>query len=326
MAISLMLSRAPGLMFIFYLSLQRIIAEHKVMMRKMEENLEQEKQRQLSHLDEEIKRRREKKERKRRKQLEEEEAKAVKADDENERQQMQEIRQKQAEQLQQQLKHAARPSTPVRKGSQLSGDDELIYTEQPASVSIDLQLGDADLNQLLISTPLFGQLTEIHTLLQLQTQQCHNTIGGVSKAAGGDTSPYIDLKDAQWECKGDLLPVKVQELKPSDFVVYRFGMFVANLICKQNQLPGVSMLIASNLPPNNYTHNCFRNSFFYEHSMKTLYIRKERLESVGEFVVVIMHCLSHIRVGDLADDSNPLFLREFYQVSDVNHCESKKNI
>ena len=54
---------------------------------------------------------------------------------------------------------------------------------------------------------------------QLQTQKGHNTLG-VSKAAGGDTSPYIDLKDAQWECKGDLLPVKVQDLKPSDFVVY----------------------------------------------------------------------------------------------------------
>ena len=285
------------------------------MMKKMEENLEQEKHRQLSHLDEEIKRRREKKERKRRKQLEEEEAKAVKADDDNERQQMQEIRQKQAEQLQQQLKHAARPSTPIHKGSQPTGEDELKYAEQPVAVSMDLQLGDTDLNQLLISTPLFGQLTEIHTLLQ---QKGHNVVGGVSQAAGSDSSPYVDLKDAQWECKGELLPVKAQDLKPSDFVVYRFGMFVAKLICKQSQLPGVSMLIASNLPPNNYTHNCFRNSFFYEHSKKALYIRKERLESVGEFIVVIMHCLSHIRVGDLANDSNPLFLREFYQVSDVN--------
>ena len=263
-----------------------------------------------------LRERRDRKERKRRKQLEEEEAKAVKADDENERQQMQEIRQRQAEQLQQQLKHAARPSTPVHKGSQPSGDVALKYTEQPITASVDTRLGDTDLNQLLISTPLFGQLTEIHRLLQVQTQKGHS----VSQTTGGDRSSYIDLKDAQWECKGELLPVKVQDLKPSDFVVYRFGMFVANLICKQSQLPGVSMLIASNLPPNNYSHNCFRNSFFYEHSKKILYIRKERLESVGEFVVVIMHCLSHIRIGDLANDSNPLFLREFYQVSDINYC------
>ena len=287
------------------------------MMKKMEENLEQEKQRQLSHLDEEIKRRRERKERKRRKQLEEEEAKAVKDDDDNERQQMHEIRQKQAEQLQQQLQHAARPSTPIHKGPQLlSGDDEQKYAEQTV---VDLQLSDRDLNQLLISTPLFGQLTEIHTLLQLQTRKGNEIIEGVTKAVGGDSSPYIDLKDAQWECKGDLLPVKVQDLKPSDFVVYHFGMFVANMICKHSQLPGVSMLIASNLPANNYTHNCYRNSFFYENSKKALYIRKERLESVGEFVLVIVHCLSHIRVGDLANDGNPLFLREFYQVSNVNY-------
>ena len=285
------------------------------MMKKMEENLEQEKQRQISHLEEEIKRRRDRKERKRRKQLEQEEAKAIKADDENERQQLQEIQQKQAEQLQQQLKHVARPSTPIHKSSQVADDDTPKYTEQPATFPIDLQLGDMDLNQLLISTPLFSQLSEVHQLLQIQTQKGH--VGGVPQTTDVDESSYIDLKDAQWECKGELLPVKAQDLKPSDFVVYRFGMFVAGLICKQNQLPEISILIASNLPPNNYTHNCFRNSFFYQNSKKVLYIRKERLESVGEFVVVVMHCLSHIRVGDLANDSNPLFLREFYQVSDM---------
>ena len=291
------------------------------MMKKMEENLEQEKQRQLSHLDEEIKRRRDRKERKRRKQLEEEEAKAVKDDDDNERQQMHKIRQKQAEQLQQQLQHAAQPSTPIHKGPQLlSGDDEQKYAEQPI---VDLQLGDRDLNQLLISTPLFGQLTEIHTLLQFQAQKGNEIIEGASQAIGGDSTPYIDLKDAQWECKGDLLPVKVQDLKPSDFVVYRFGMFIANMICKHSQLPGVSMLIASSLPANNYTHNCYRNSFFYEHSRKALYIRKERLESVGEFVLVIVHCLSHISVGDLANDGNPLFLREFYQVKLITTVQIK---
>lgn len=286
-------------------------------MKKMEENLEQEKQRQLSHLEEEIKLRRNRKERKRRKQLEEEEAKAVKADDESEQQQMQEIRQRQAEQLQQQLKHAARPSTPIHKSSsQIEKDGTLNDTKQPTAVSLDLRLGDVDLNQLLISTPMFSQLTEIHKLLQIQAQKDHK---GAIEDRDGDSNSYIDLKDAQWECKGDLLPVKIQDLKPSDFVVYRFGMFVANMTCKQSQqVPEISILIASNLPPNNYTRNCFRNSFFYQHSEKTLYIRKERLESVGEYAVVIMHCLSHIIVGDIANDSNPLFLREFYRVSELD--------
>lgn len=281
-------------------------------MRTMEENLEQEKQRQISHLESEIKRRREKKEKKRRKQLEEEEARAAKADDEEERRQMQEMQQRQVEQLQQQLKHGARPSTPIYKKLQVTTDVSKAY-ELTASRASKLQIRDVDLNQLLMSTPLFNQISDIHKILQSKSNENHFERVRQSQTSGD--SSYIDLKDAQWECKGELVPLDIQDLKPSDFVVYRFGIFVASLLSKQSQLSGVSLLIASNLPSNNYRCNCFRNSFFYQHSKKILFIRKERLESIGEFVVVIVHCLSHIKVGDLANDGNPLFLREFYQVS-----------
>ena len=288
--------------------MQRIIDEHKEMMRKMEENLEQEKQRQLSHLEGEIQRRRERKERKRRKQLADEEAKAVKADEEEEKRQMQEVQQTHAEQLQQQLKNGAQPPIPVNKTIKPEMN-ALTTPNQHVKLPQGIQLGDTDLNQLLMSTPLFNQLTEIHRMLEFQSHP--SPTGHVDI---GDNGAYIDLKDAQWECKGELVPVDTGELKPSDFVVYRFGKFVASLLYKNNHLPEVTLVIASNLPPNNYTRNCFRNSFFYQHSKNILYIRKERLESVGEFVVVILHCLSHVRVGDLVNDGNPLFLREFYQV------------
>ena len=59
----------------------------------------------------------------------------------------------------------------------------------------------------------------------------------------------------------------------------------------------------------------YRHSFYYERAKKILFIRKERLESIGEFILVIVHCLSHIANGDLADDSQPMFLRYFYKVS-----------
>ena len=302
-------------MFCLFVVVQRIIAEHKNVMKKMEENLEQEKQRQLSHLEGEIKRRRDRKERKRRKQLEEEEAVAAKADDEEEKRQMQEMKQKQAEQLRQQLKHVAQPSTPIHKKLKVPSNDvpESAVGAATQKLSRDVPLGAVDLNQLLMSTPLFSQLSEIHKILQNNCTH-HVHPGDVAPPTAGSHGSYIDLKDAQWECKGELVPVDVQSLKPSDFVVYRFGSFVASLLNMGSEMPGVTILIASNLPPNNYTHNCFRNSFFYQHEKKILFIRKERLESVGEFVVVLMHCLSHIRVGDLICDNNPTFLREFYQV------------
>jgi hypothetical protein len=43
-------------------------------------------------------------------------------------------------------------------------------------------------------------------------------------------------------------------------------------------------------------------------------VRKERMDSIGEFVVVILHSLAHIKTGDLSDDGDTVFLREFYKV------------
>ena len=48
---------------------------------------------------------------------------------------------------------------------------------------------------------------------------------------GADYSKaYIDVKDAQWTCKGDLTPVDINKISPSQFVVYRFGVFVIKLL------------------------------------------------------------------------------------------------
>ena len=50
-------------------------------------------------------------------------------------------------------------------------------------------------------------------------------------AAGADYSKaYIDVKDAQWVCKGDLVPTDVNSLGPSHFVIYRFGVFLIRLL------------------------------------------------------------------------------------------------
>ena len=98
------------------------------------------------------------------------------------------------------------------------------------------------------------------------------------------------------------------------FVVYRFGVFITQLLQEIMDVPEVTLLIASALPPNNYAKNAFRNSFFYERSRQILFVRQERMDSVGDFVVLIMHCLAHIKVDELTDDNNVLFLREFYKV------------
>lgn len=175
------------------------------------------------------------------------------------------------------------------------------FTEPRAGVP------EHDLASMALGSPLFESLSEIESKLRNNIGE-----GGVSGASGG--RPYIDLQDAQWMCGGDLVPVDINELSPTNFVVYRFGVFIADMLKQAMQVPDVTLLLASNLPTNDYSQNAFRNSFFFEHARKILFIRQERMQSVGDFVVVIMHCLAHIKVGDLINDSNTLFLREFYKV------------
>ena len=273
----------------------------------MSDKFDQEQQNQLSRLQQEITKRRERKQKKRLKQLEENEVRAARADLEEEKKRVQQVNVEQAEQLQKQVETAThRPFTPTLKEAPTPQDPP--RDADPIPAPLDVPLGDTDISQLIMATPIFSQLSEIELLLQGKPQ------------AGGHTSqlrecePYIDIRDAQWECKGKLVPTDIQSLKASDFVVYRFGTFVSRLLMNRNSLPEVTVLLASNLPPNNYHKNCFKNSFYYEHSRNILFVRKERMESVGEFVLVIMHCLAHLKVGDITDDTNPLFLREFYQV------------
>lgn len=287
--------------------------------------MEQEKKRQVDRLEGEIQRRRERKEQRRREQLEAEEERAMRADDEEEQRRVDQVNTEEAKQLQTKLARTRRPSTPfvvtvteipplpvktdhapdkpVKQVLQVVRQDSLTVPEAV------LREPSFDINQFIMDTPLFSQLSEIETLLQAQL------VSNSSPPSSNNHTPYIDVRDAQWKCKGQLVSIDVQSLKPVDFVVYKFGVFSAQVLHIRNELPEIPIQIASNLPPNNYDKNCFRNSFFYDHPRGILFIREDRLASIGEFVLVVLHCLCHIKCGDLTDDKQPVFLREFYSVS-----------
>lgn len=182
-------------------------------------------------------------------------------------------------------------------------------TSPVVTVGLPENMSENDWLSLLITSPVFERVNEIEELLNQGV-----CVGGKGVLGASRGRAYIDLKDAQWLCTGDLIPVDINDLSPANFVVYRFGVFITQLLKDQMNVPSVTLLLASNLPPNNYENNAFRNSFFYENSRQILFVREERLDSVGDFVVVIMHCLSHVLVEDMSDDHNPLFLRAFYKV------------
>ena len=67
--------------------------------------------------------------------------------------------------------------------------------------------------------------------------------------------------------------------------------------------------------------NAFRRSFFYEPETSTLWLHAERLDNVGGFLLVLVHALAHIQVGDLDHDASPRFMAEFYRCMKVCSAE-----
>ena len=65
-------------------------------------------------------------------------------------------------------------------------------------------------------------------------------VANLLTSSGGDYSrAYIDVKDAQWLLEGDLKPLDVNSISPSQFVIYRFGVFVIRILNKFIQTPEV---------------------------------------------------------------------------------------
>ena len=76
----------------------------------------------------------------------------------------------------------------------------------------------------------------------------------------------------------------------------------------------VTLAVASSLPnEEDLLNNAFSNSFHFDPRTRTLYIREEKLESVGDFSMLLVHTLAHISAdpkgiqGSLGNDNDPKF-------------------
>ncbi len=129
----------------------------------------------------------------------------------------------------------------------------------------------------------------------------------------------MDIKDETlFSSDDELVPVDLDVISAREFIVYKFACFIADLLVVQCYHKPINVLLADKLPPNSQmSRNAYRNSFFYDANNKILYMRRDRLESVGEFVLVLVHTLSHIKIQDMNDDSDPSFVKEFYKAISV---------
>ena len=91
-----------------------------------------------------------------------------------------------------------------------------------------------------------------------------------------------------------------------------------DMLIRRRQHGRVSVLIARTLPvAPAYVGNAFCNSVHFDAGSNTLLIRAERLDSVGEYMLVLAHSLAHIRVGSMHSDVDPEFLSEFHMCLQV---------
>ena len=321
---------------------EQLLKEHEENMKKYGEVLEQGKEQARKKLQEQIAKRKEKRRQQKMKALEEKAKEEEDQEKQREHDEVMEMKREEAQMVTADVARAARPRTPSVGGrarnvitehspppavletatEQAMGDlsGEPLCDQVPVVTDgTAIQAGTApfptsgaiaaqaeDYVQLLMKSPVFQRVCEIEEMLKTGVDGSSSMLPN-SKA-------YIDPLDAQWVCEGETVAVSVNELAPSSFVVYQFGNFVMRMLSQDEyRFPKVTLLLASNLPPNNYSKNAFRNSYRYQRKEKILFVRQERMEHVGGFVLVVIHALAHIKVRDMIDDSNPQFLREFYR-------------
>lgn len=143
----------------------------------------------------------------------------------------------------------------------------------------------------------------------------------------GLLSYYLDSKDRQISSnEGKLATVDVSDLTNSQFVVYCFAASVRENIARIGvDLPqNLKIAIASSLPDAQTSASAFRNSYHYDNARRTLYIRDTRLSNIGEFMLVTLHAMAHIKAAQQAgrpttsfNDADPAFLSEFYGLLEV---------
>ncbi len=156
-------------------------------------------------------------------------------------------------------------------------------------------------------------------MVMLESQQQPAAARQVTQTTA-TADPAIDalksFKDSDEPPAGDLLATTTEmDLHIQERARLDFGKQLIKLFPSLHTGKPLSLVPANTLPPSFVTNNAFSNSYFYDHATNILYIHRNRLESSGDFGLMLIHAISHIivRPTNLSDDTNPDFVREFYK-------------
>ena len=63
------------------------------------------------------------------------------------------------------------------------------------------------------------------------------------------------------------------------------------------------------------TSNAFRHSYYYDSSVRTVFIRQNRFDAgPGDLALVLCHFVAHLRSGSFENDGDVSFLTFFFKV------------
>jgi hypothetical protein len=151
-------------------------------------------------------------------------------------------------------------------------------------------IDESELTALLMASPLYQKMEHIK---QVVSRGGFRSGKGVTAGDG-----YLDERDAGWTTDGELLPLDLNKVNSRTFVIYKFGCFVIDLVAAHCDHSPLTLLLAEKIPPNDQLpKNAYRNSFYFDAVNRILYIREARLDSVGQFITVLVHTLAHIKSG-----------------------------
>lgn len=126
---------------------------------------------------------------------------------------------------------------------------------------------------------------------------------------------YVDARDAQIKNEGELVMIQPDQLSIIESITMRYGDFIVGLLKSRfNFKRDIKLAVASKLPFTDYGLNCFKHSFYYDFKRHVLFIRRGRLDKIGMFTTLLVHCIAHIIIGDLDSDYTPEFKRTFYSM------------
>jgi hypothetical protein len=214
-------------------------------------------------------------------------------------------------------------STRGNQGTGSSGGDIGASSgSQYASEAHALPGGPAFFDRLQQIENVLGTLLEAEGM---NPQEIKQRFAGEMLASDGkrggstdeDSLMHRDAHDSELKCEGSKpQPCSLNDLNVREFVLYRFGATIMDLLTGSDSSPRVNLLLAKMLPAkallSDFDQNAYRNSYHFDAASRTLYVRVERTADAGDFTLVLIHAMAHVQANEWAD-THPKFIREFYK-------------